>query len=370
MTTIVAEGVEINIENDYWRLFNATGPNSLMPFFHTFRGDGLLHYTAVFGEMRGLPGDVLAVDYVKAVVVGYDERRSRWTLGLHVAMSDTDKPRFAELVHWPAEQNPQYAIDSHTAGRVLAEYLSCPLRLFGVKKVAQAPGGVDARATVTGPLVPHERIDMKESEVQLNARDVILPISLGGLWLGAVGTTNVTLRLPREAADKSQGEVPAYNQCVFDKNTRTVRLIPPTGLLGAFFGAQGRIIKFEHIRNVELRHTLTHESSMAKDETGMAVDVTYTTHLFNVFLTLADESLMLLRLSHKTSSELRRRRFKIQPPTQRSTEGREEDMKFLQEHQEDQRQFDQVNNFAGWAALVIAATTSRPLVKTTVGTEF
>lgn len=369
MVNIIAEAVEINIENDQWRLFNQTGPNSLMPFFQTLRGEGLLHYTASFGEARGLPGNILSADYVKAVVVGFDERRRRWTLGLHVAMREEDKPRFVELAHWPSDQNPQYALDSHTAGRVLAEYVSCPLKLFGVKKTGQAPGA-NVRATITGPLTAHEREDMPLEAVRFHAKQVELPLVFNDIWLGATSQTAVTLRLPKDSGrrEKGEGEVPAYSQIVFDKGSQTVRLVPPTGLLGAFFGPQGRVIRYAELRNVEVRTTITHESTLEQGSDGLAVDVTKTTYRFGVYLTLQDESVLLVTVSHESTSDLRRRRFKVTSPTRITTTSTAEDIAYLREHQKEQWRFEKTQYFAESAGLVIADITDRILVKTKVGT--
>ena len=101
MATLFADGVEISIEDGHWRLYNTEGANSLSPFFDALRGTGLINYVVGFGASRGLPGNVLATDYVKAIVVGFDERQRRWTLGLHIQQQPAEKPRFVELVHWP-----------------------------------------------------------------------------------------------------------------------------------------------------------------------------------------------------------------------------------------------------------------------------
>ncbi|MCC7206887.1 MAG: hypothetical protein IT323_06250 [Anaerolineae bacterium] len=371
MTNITADSVEINIENDQWRIFNISGPNSLMPFFHILRGEGLLHYTSAFGEARGLPGNILSADYVKAVVVGFDERYKRWTLGLHISMREEEKPRFVELAHWPDDPSSQYAIDSHAAGRVLAEYISCPLKLFGVKKAGQ-PAGAGSRATVTGPLTPHEREDMPLEAVRFHAKQVELPLVHGDIWIGAPShnMSTLTVRLPKESAARQPGEneAPAYNQIIFDKNAQTIRLVPPTGLLGAFFGPQGRVIKYSNLRNVEMRTTITHESTLEQGEDGMAVDVTKTTYLFGVYLTLQDEAVLVLRVSHEATSDLRRRRFKVKSPTRITSTTTAEDIVYLREHQKEQWRFEKAQYFAQSAALMMADITDRPLVKTTVGT--
>lgn len=365
MPDFAADGIEITIENDYWRLFNQKGLNSLSPFFAAMRGDGLVHYTPEFGESRGLPGDKVAVEYIRAVVVGFDERRQRWTLGLHIAMSNEVKPRFVELVHWGTGNNPQSAVESHTAGRVLAEYLRCPLKLFGVTKPTQAPS--NPRATMTGPLVPHERVDMPLHEVRHLATTIEYPLALNNIWLGMAG--NLTLRLPREATDKEQGEAPAFHQVVIDKNNQAVRLIPPTSLLGMFFSGSGRSVPFAQIRNVEFRHTILRESSAQPGDDGLSIDVTITTHTFGVYLTLPTEALLLLRTQHVASSDLQRRRLKMVSGARTDLDTSATDMTYMREHQRDQKMFERVRNFAEMVAISIAGTLDRPVVKTKVGSE-
>jgi hypothetical protein len=365
MVTIIAEGVEINIEEGKWRLYNLQGSNSLSPFFYTVRGTRLLNYVARFGEPRGLPGTVLSGDYVRSVIVGFDEKRKRWLLGIHVMMANEEKPRFVELVRWPEGETEQCAIDSHKAGRVLAEYIGCPLKLFGVKKAVIAEG---AQRGPTGPLVPHRRADLDLTRVRFKADSVQLPMQADGVWVGAA-RTGVILRLSRETDQvKAGGEAPAFNQCVIDKDSRTVRLVPPTGLLGAFLGPQGRAIKFQDVRNVERRHTIVHESSLEKDADGMTTDVTQTKELFAIYLTLAEESVLLAQLRHVATSELARHRAKTKTLIDTGFDA-EQEMAYLRQHQADQQHHDQVAELAESAALVIASAVECPLVQTEIGDE-
>src|SRR5256885_1188314 len=118
MVNILTEDVEINIEDEKWRLYNLQGANSLTPFFYTVRGTRLLYYTTKFGEVRGMPGTVLSADYVQAVVAGFDEKSKRWLLGIQLMMDTEAKARFAELVRWPQGENEQYATEAHKAGRI------------------------------------------------------------------------------------------------------------------------------------------------------------------------------------------------------------------------------------------------------------
>ncbi len=369
MTTIMADKVEINIEDGKWRLYNLEGANSLSPFFYTVRGTRLLYYVVRFGEARQLPGDVLSADYVKAVVVGFDEKSKRWLLGLQVQLTETEKPRFVELVHWPEGDEEQAGADGHKAGRILAEYIGCPLKLFGVKKATAAQStATGTLPRVTGPLEPHRRVDIEPQRARLKAEAIPLPISAGGLWLGAM-RNGYTLRISKEAEQsKEPGEAPAYNQCVIDKESQTVRLMPQTGLLGAFLGPQGRSIKFSEVRNVELRHSLLHESSTRKDEDGLDVDITKTKELFGIYLTLADESLLLAQLQHVATSELTRHRAKTKTLMDGDFNA-ENEMAYLRLHQREQKRHDEAVEFTESTAYVIAGAINRPLVKTEVGEE-
>src|SRR5258707_4744949 len=176
MANFFADGVEINIEDGHWRLYNMQGVNSLSPFFDTLRGTGLLNYVAAYGQSRGLPGTVLAGDYVKAIVVGYDEKSQRWLLGLQLQMKELDKPRFVELVRWPAADNDEIAAESHQAGRILAEYIGCPLKLFGSKKAPMRRPDGTMRTGQTGMLEPLNRQDIDPQRVRLQSEQIDLPM--------------------------------------------------------------------------------------------------------------------------------------------------------------------------------------------------
>jgi hypothetical protein len=193
---------------------------------------------------------------VRAVVIGYEEKSRRWLLGFHIARDESDKSRWLELVHWPSGENEMHAHAAQQARRELAEHIGCPLKIFGAKKLPQPAPADLSRSGVTGPLVPHKREDIGPQRVKLFAQSVKLPAQYPGIWLGRA-KGGVTLRLAKEAAAKSGGVAPSFNQCVIDPEEGTIKLIPPTGLLGTFFGGQqGRAIKTSDVRNVELRHTI------------------------------------------------------------------------------------------------------------------
>jgi hypothetical protein len=376
MANLFADGIEINIEDGHWRLFNVDGANSLSPFFDTLRGSGLVNYVPAFAESRGLPGTVLASDYVKATIVGFDENRKRWVIGLQVQMKEGEKPRFVPLVTWPVIEKDhdthdvQHGTSAHQAGRVLAEYIGCPLKVFGSKKIPVAQPAGSTRSGVTGPLGEHRRSDLDAQRVRFKAEQVELPISMEGIWIGETRTTlNVRLAKSNDSTNKGI-ELPAYNQVVIDKSAAIVHMVPPTGLLGSLLGVQGRNINIGDIRNVEYRHTINHESVIQKDEDGMAVDVSQAIHIYGVYLTLADESLLLLQLIHVQKNVLasHRARTGISAASKGNYDA-DREIAFLRGQQQDQMANDAKASFADTAAIVIASALQKSLVRTEIGDQ-
>ncbi|MBN1201504.1 MAG: hypothetical protein JXJ20_06575 [Anaerolineae bacterium] len=364
MTTIPADHFEIAIVDGDWQLI-PTGDELLSrPVFHATHGAGVMEYTPAFGQAHRLPGTVLSIEYVQAVVIGYQEESRRWLLGFQIARSAADKGRWLELVHWPPGDNEIYEAAARQAGRILAEYVGCPLKIFGAKKPPRSPGDTHG---VTGPLVPHKREDIGPQQVRLLARSIHLPLQYPHIWLGH-GRTGLALRLAKEATTDIQGGIaPAFNQCSIDPEQSSIRLLPPTGLLGAFLGGQrGRELKISDVRNVELRHTILHRSMAAQDAGGFAIDVTYTMHTWGVFLTLPDESLLLAQTTHSTSSELSRRRTMA---GNKFSVDSESGIEYLRQHQADQEAYDTAASWAESAALVIAGTLGTRLVKTEASQE-
>ncbi|HLY27776.1 MAG TPA: hypothetical protein VKQ72_15630 [Aggregatilineales bacterium] len=371
MTALFADGVEINIEEGHWRLYNLEGSNSLSPFFDVLRGSGILSYVASFGKEHGLPGTVLAGDYVRAVVVGFDERNKRWLLGLHVAGPNDLQPRWIEVIRWPFGEEEKYATDSHQAGRILAEYLVCPLKLFGAKKLPGSGPDGKPRPGVTGPLTPHQRQDVDIPRVRVQAQAIHLPIAREGVWIGGAHDM-IHWRIAKDSQHSKQAsggvETPAYSQGTIDQSSQAVRLVPPTGLLGTFLGPQGRTIAFAEIRNVELRRTVIHESSIVKDEDGMSVDQTRTNHLYGVYLTLSNESVLVAQLRHVITSDLTRHRARTGISAVGKGKGydAEAEMAYLRQHAVDQQDHDETSMFVESMAVVMAAAIGRTLVKTEV----
>jgi hypothetical protein len=363
MVNIPAENYEISIHDGYWQLYPTGETLSTRPVFQVTHGAGVIEYSPAFGESHKLPGTVLSIEYIRAVVIGYDEKLQRWLLGFQIARSVGEQPRWLELVRWTAGDNRQYGVAAQQAGRELAEHLACPLKIFGAKKVTQ-PLDPSVQHGVTGPLVPHKREDIGPQQVKLLAQSVVLPLQYPNMWLGRA-RSGVTLRLAKDAtSSKKSGIAPSFNQCVIDPNQGTIRLVPPTGLLGAFLGGQqSRVVKTTAVRNVELRHSLKRRFAPKETSGDVITEMTYLTHLWEVYLTLPDESLLLAQTDHNTSSDLSRQRAMAGNKFEVNTEA---SIEYLRQHQADQEAYDAALNWADMAAIVIASTLGVRLVKTEV----
>jgi hypothetical protein len=361
MTTIQAEDVEITIRDGSWRIIPAGDTLSTDPVFQVTRGGGVMEYTPAFGEAHKLPGTVLSIEYVRAVVIGYEDRSRQWLLGCHIARDESDKARWLELVRWPAGDNELYAYAAQQAGRELAEHIGCPLKIFGAKKLPQQSIH-SLRSGVTGPLVPHKREDIGPQRVKLFAQSAKLPVQYPGIWLGR-SRNGIVLRLAKEASFAKRGGVaPSFNQCVIDPDEGTIRLVPPTGLLGTFFGSQpGRVIKTGDVRNVELRHTVARQFVPQSEDKDLVTEVTYINYIWDVYLTLPDESLLLAQTTHATSSELSRRRATVRNKFSVDTKA---GIEYLRQHQADQEAYEAAETFARTVGIVIASTLSVRLVQT------
>jgi hypothetical protein len=154
---------------------------------------------------------------------------------------------------------------------------------------------------------------------------------------------------------------------VIDPEQGSIRMLPPTGLLGTFLsGQQARVLKTVDVRNVELRHTIARRSDTQVNSKGLATEVTFITHTWDIYLTLPDESLLLAQTTHTTSSELARRRAMA---GDKFAVDAEASIEYLRKHQADQEAYDAAKNWAEGAALVIASTLGVRLAKTQVDEE-
>lgn len=363
MTVISADQVDIMIRDGIWRLVPSGQSLAPVTLFQVARGSGLIEYTAEFGQPRKLPGTKISANYVRAVVIGYEEKTQCWQLGFHVARSEEDKARWLQVVTWPPGDNDLYVDAAQHAARELAEHVGCPLKIFGAKKLPRRPAS-RSRSGVTGPLVPHTREDIGPERVKLFATSVKLPVQYPGIWLGRA-KGEVTLRLSKDAAVQPGGKIaPSFNQCIIDPEKGVIRLMPPTGLLGGLFGGpQGREINTSAVHNVELRFVVTREFVPQENADGTITEVTYINYAWEIYLTLLDEAIFLAQTTHSTSSELSRQRASVGDKFSVNTKA---GIDYLRQHQADQEAYENAETFARTVSMVIASTLGVRLVKTEV----
>lgn len=358
MTSIRSTNMEIEVSEHTWRLYDFY---ALSPQFEVVRGGGVLRYMGKFGETQGLPGTQLSAQYIRAVVVGFDSNTKFWRLGLHISEFPGQKPSWVELTHWDAENANQAREDVQKVGRILAEFIGVPLKLFGIKK---APN-----EQKTGPLTPHRRHDIPAHSVKAMAQNIHLPLEYPGMWLGA-GRSGVILRLDKRFIGDKAGEVaPAYQMCEVDMDKKMVKLLPPTGLLGTFFSTPGRQIPFSEIRNVEYRYSLLETSKISENrEDNMMTEILTRHHIWEIFITSEGEALLLARATHVADSELDRRRIEDIAGTKFDTDfGAAVD--HYRQHAQDQRDMDEAQQWAKSVAMVIASDIGTKLVEIEIGTD-
>lgn len=363
---ILAEAVEIIIEDGYWRLYERT--ENLLPslLFEVIKGRGYLQYSSTYGQKVGLPGTKFSASYIRAVVIGYEPKVLRWVLGLHLSKDADEKPHWLELIRWESAPNHQFAEQVQQAGRILAEYLGCPLKVFGVKRMPQQP-------KKTGPIETHMRKDVELHLIQRKIQAIHLPIEHKNVWLGAGRGNKLTLRIVGSADDSAGKIAPAYQLVEFSDSKEVIKLVPPTGLLGTFFsGIRGREILFEDVRNVELRHIIdTISTTKAEKGSDMLMEISTTRRTWGIYLTLADENLLLVTTSHITDSELTRQRLQKTSTgtSKRATAEFTANVNYFRQVAEQNQLLESAKKFADAAAYVIAGKLNCRLVLTQLGDE-
>lgn len=363
---ILAEDVEIIIEDGHWRLYERT--ENLLPslLFEAVKGRGFLQYSSTFGQQVGLPGTKLSASYIRAVVIGYEPKALRWMLGFHLSKEPDEKPRWFPLIRWESAPNHEHALDVQQAGRTLAEYLGCPLKVFGVKRLPQQP-------KKTGPIEHHTRKDVSLRQVQQKLEEIYLPIEHKNSWLGAGRGDKLMLRIGSHSDDSAGKIAPAYQLVEFHENKQVIKLVPPTGLLGAFFsGVRGREILYHDVRNVELRYIIdTLSSTKDDDDSEMLMEVSTTQRTWSIYLTLADESLLVVTTSHTTDSELTRQRLQkvSSGSSKRATSEFTSNIEYYRKIADQNQHLESARKFAESAAYIIADRLGCRLVLTQLGEE-
>ncbi|MBN2303207.1 MAG: hypothetical protein JXQ72_01940 [Anaerolineae bacterium] len=361
MPTIPADQIEITIRDGVWELHPVGSSPPTVPIFQVMRGSSVMEYTPAFGEAHGLPGTILSLEFVQAVVIGYEPQSRRWRLGLQLARSPQHKPRGLELVRWPPGDNLIYGASARDAGSELAEYIGCPFKIFGAKKPPRIVPGEGHRSGVTGPLGPHKRDTATVQQVKLLTQGTKLPLEHEHLWLGRA-RDNLELRLDKNVqARASRRPAPSFNRCTIDPKQGTIRLHPPTGLLSFLSGPRAQVVKTGDVQNVELRAVTTKHTEERPDSNKLITEVTYITYFWEIYLTLPDESVLLAQTMHTTSSDLLRQRA---TRATRFAVDSQAGIEYLRQHQDDQQAKDRASSWAEAAAVVIASTLGVHLVKT------
>ena len=125
---------------------------------------------------------------------------------MHVAENPNEKPRWIPLVRWEDTGNPEIATQAQQAGRVLADFIGCPMKAYGIKRQRQI--------RATGPLESHDRVDITAYKVQQTAKNIALPIQYQGLFVTEGRNDGLTLRISK--GHSSRPVEPAYQLCEID----------------------------------------------------------------------------------------------------------------------------------------------------------
>jgi hypothetical protein len=360
MKTFDVKNMTIEVDDGNWRL--VTNTDNFMPtlILEAKNGSGVMRYRGDYAELVGLPGDSMSTGYIHAIVVGYKSTDLQWLLGLHVADDPEKKPRWVQLCSWNKAPNTRYAAEAQEAGRILAEFVGCPLKIFGVKKMPNVAH--------TGPLEHHDRQDIDRDTVEFRASKMVYPGDHLDMKLEERDNNGIALKVGKNAASAVK-DSPPYHNIEIDTRRETIKMFPPTGLLGAFLGgARGREIPFKMVRNVEFRYIVRYDSTMAADDTddNMLTEQSTVTFEWHVYLTIPNESILLAATTHQTSSELTRTRA-----TKGNTErlNYTDNVTYYRKLEEDQEARETARVWAERAAYIIASTIGCRLVETQVGAE-
>jgi hypothetical protein len=358
------EPYTLEFSPDFWRLNKEDELKSTLRFgyaFEAIKGDANLHYRADFSQESNLPGTTLGLRYIQGVLVGYQEKSHHWVLGLYVAETADAKPVFRKLIHWPQSSPQTYAESAKVAARALAIILGVALYIYGDKK-DPAPNPGQGRTGVTGPLQAHHRQKIEAEAVRAAAAAVKLPVQGPGFHLGGLMTA-LTLRLSRYD-HQGKIEAPHFNLCEIQAKNQVIKLVPPTGLLGAFLGSGGREIPWASIFNLEYRITQAQNIARTEVPTGIKEEIS-PFHSWGIYLTLKDESLLLLQASYEQSFKLRQAKNEVVGSSKLETNSAE-GLRYFQEQLAEENVIENLAKQSEQVALVIAAAMGKPLIKTEI----
>ena len=361
MSRLHADGMEIEIDKLDWKLFEDDTGLILSPLFEARRGDSVVRYNPKFGAQVGLPGNVLSTEYIRAVLVGYQQSTRRWLLGLHLAKTPSEEPTFRCLIRWKPADSNVHIKEVRQAAHALAVFLTCPLKVFGEKKL---PTQIydESRSGVTGPLIPHNRKRIDKEYVQKQAREINLPLRCDTFSLSA-GRSGPVLKLDKQVRNE-KGESPVFNMVEINTDQKKVRLIPPTGLLGAFLRSGTQEVPFKNVANVEFRQVKAEVGTNVPSADGKLSERKISNLLlWEVYLTLPDESLLLLQTTYQQSSELLQSRVSTVAGSKFDVNSKD-GLNYYRQHMEEQEQIENLSRTTEHAAVKIASAIGVHLVKT------
>lgn len=357
-TTINTDEFVLQVDPHTWKIFSQE-EHTVFPLFTATRGDTVVYYSAWFGEKMGFPGDRLAIDYIRAVMVGYHAESQKWILGLHVSQTENAKPIFRKLVDW---SDPERMTDIRYAARKLASLLVCPLKIFGEKKLP-AESNDPMRSGMTGPLQPHLRTRVDKDDIRRLVRGIKLPIK-GDNFEVNVGKNGVVVRLDKQLAGGDE-DVPVFNMVEFNVDKNIVRLIPPTGLLSMFIGSGAKNIPFKNIFNAEFRYyKVDIGETVPSADKKMMEERLSVRHVWGLFLTMQGESLLLLKSSFAQSPDLLQTRAETVGRINKLETNSIEGITYFRRTLEEQNLIEQRQNVMEQASYIIAHAVGCAVVKT------
>lgn len=357
------EGYTIEFDENFWRLDrdkDLRTTTSLGYAFEAIRGDHQVHYKQSFARNQDLPfGEGLSLRHIRAVLVGLHAPTGRWLLGLHIARNEDEKPVFRTLAQWPSADQGESA---KQAARALAVILNVPLNVYGEKKEA-AVTREPQRSGVTGPLEPHLRQKIDLSKIAAYVTNLELPIVGDGYTLSR-SPNGLVLKLTKHSG-RGKIEMPVFQMGEISNKSKSVKLIPPTGLLTSFMRDRSREILFDRIANVEHRIIHTTISETLKDSTQAHQEELTRLHLWGVYLTLQDESLLLLQVSYAESTKLRKAKMELVGSSKLETNSAE-GLKYFREQLQEKEAMEQFALQTEQIAYSLAYAIGKHLVRTEV----
>jgi hypothetical protein len=357
------DGYAIEFDENFWRMDrdrDMRTTTTLGYSFEAIRGDHQVHYKESFARNQDLPfGEGLGLRHIRAVLVGWHAASGRWLLGLHIARNEEDKPVFRTLAQWSEAEKGE---EAKQAARALAVLLGVSLNVYGEKK-DPTPTREAQRSGVTGPLEPHLRQKIDLAKIAAYITNLELPI-LGDGYSLSRSPNGLILKLGKHSG-KGKIEMPVFQMCEFSNKSKSVKLIPPTGLLTSFMRDRSREIVFDKIANVEHRiiHTSVSQAVKAGDKTEQE-ELTHL-HLWGVYLTLPDESLLLLQASYAESAKLRKSKMELVGSAKLETNSAE-GLKYFREHLQEKEMMEQFALQTEQIAYSLAYAVGKHLVRTEV----